>query len=90
MEEFLAWEPGDGRAWQLVDGEAHAMSLANRTHGTLQSVLSRLIGNHFGAHGSYCAVVTAPGVVPYVNASHNMRISDLAVTCSPSRLKRRR
>ena len=83
VAEFLAWEPGDGRAWQLVDGEPQAMSPANRSHGTLQSELSRLIGNHLRAQGSPCTVVTTPGVVPHVNAGMNMRIPDLAVTCAP-------
>ncbi len=81
VAEFLAWEPGDGRPWQLVDGEPQAMSPANLTYGTLQSTLSRLIGNHFESSGSPCTVVTTPGVVPHVNAGINMRIPDLAVTC---------
>ena len=84
VEEFLAWEPGDGRAWQLVDGEPQAMSPANRTHGTLQGELARLIGNHLRAENSPCTLVVTPGVVPRVNAGYNMRIPDLAVTCSPS------
>ncbi len=83
VDEFLAWEPGDGRAWQLVDGEPQAMSPANFTHGTLQSALSKLIGNHLDVSGSACVVVTAPGVVPHVNAGINMRVPDLAVTCTP-------
>ena len=80
--EFLAWQPGDGRAWQLVDGEPQAMAPASRTHGTLQAELARLIGNHLVEQGSPCTVVTEPGVVPHVQASHNVRIPDLAVTCS--------
>ena len=83
VDEFLAWEPGDGRAWQLVDGEPQAMAPASITHGTVQSELGRLIGNRLAAQGSPCTVVTTPGVVPHVNAGHNMRIPDLAVTCSP-------
>jgi Uma2 family endonuclease len=46
VAEFLAW-PGDGtgRTFQLVDGEPRAMSPGSATHGTIQSKLSRLIGN---------------------------------------------
>jgi Uma2 family endonuclease len=33
IAEFLAWNPGDGRRWQLVDGEPHAMAPANTAHG---------------------------------------------------------
>ena len=82
VDEFLAWQPGDGRAWQLVDGEPQAMAPANRTHGTLQGELARLIGNHLREQDSPCTVVITPGVVPHVQARHNMRIPDLAVTCS--------
>ena len=85
VAEFLAWEPGDGRAWQLVDGEPQAMSPASIEHGILQSTLSRLVGNHLESVGSQCIVVVTPGVVPHVNAGINMRIPDLAVTCSPIR-----
>lgn len=82
VDEFLAWNPGDGQAWQLVDGEPQAMAPASRTHGALQNELGRLIGNHLAAQGGPCSVVTTPGVVPHVQASHNMRIPDLVVTCS--------
>ena len=82
VEEFIAWEPGDGRAWQLVDGEPQAMSPASRTHGTIQGQLSALIVTHLRAQSSPCALIVAPGVVPHVNAGHNMRVPDLAVTCS--------
>lgn len=82
VDEFLAWNPGDGQQWQLVDGEPQAMAPASRTHGALQNELGRLIGNHLAAQGGPCSVVTTPGVVPHVQASHNMRIPDLVVTCS--------
>lgn len=82
-QEFLAWNPDDGQAWQLVDGEPQAMSPANRTHGTLQSEMARVIGNHLLDLDSPCSVVTEPGIVPHVQSSHNVRIPDLAVTCAP-------
>ena len=87
VDEFLAWEPGDGRAWQLVDGEPQAMSPASVPHGILQTTLGALLFNHFNAQGSPCVAVTAPGVTPHVQASHNMRVPDLAVTCSPADLE---
>lgn len=82
VEEFLDWEPGDGRAWQLVDGEPQAMSPAKRTHGALQSELSGLIRDHLLKQGGPCSVVIAPGVIPHVQASYNMRVPDFAVTCT--------
>jgi Uma2 family endonuclease len=84
VAEFLAWNPGDGRRWQLVDGEPHAMAPANTAHGRLQAELARVIGNHFIASSMPCEVFTNSGVVPATMSAHNMRISDLAVSCSPS------
>ena len=82
VHDFLSWVPSDGRMWQLVDGEPQAMARPNRTHGTLQGELGRLIGNHLQEKASPCTLVVTPGVVPYVQAAHNMRVPDLAVTCS--------
>jgi len=82
VDEFLDWEPGDGQAWQLVDGEPQAMSPAKRTHGALQSELGGLIRNHLLRQGGPYTVVTTPGVIPHVQASTNMRVPDLAVTCT--------
>ncbi len=82
VDEFLDWDPGDGQAWQLVNGEPQAMALAKRTHGALQGELSRLVQNHLLAQGSPCSGVIAPGVVPHVQASTNMRVPDFAVTCT--------
>lgn len=81
VEDFLDWEPGDGQAWQLVDGEPQAMSPAKRTHGALQGELGGLIRNHLAEQGGPCSMVIAPGVIPHVQASHNVRVPDLAVTC---------
>jgi Uma2 family endonuclease len=39
VAEFLTWDPGDGQAWQLVDGEPQAMAPANHTHGAIQNEL---------------------------------------------------
>ena len=82
VQDFLSWNPGDGRAWQLVDGEPQAMAPANRTHGTLQGEVGSLIRNHLLDSASQCTLVVTPGIVPHVQSSHNMRVPDLAVTCS--------
>ena len=82
VDQFLNWDPGGGGRWQLLDGEPRAMAPANRTHGALQGELSRLIGNHLRARASPCSVVVTPGVVPRILAAHNVRVPDLAVTCS--------
>lgn len=80
--EFLAWSGPPGQKFQLVDGEPHAMSPANRTHGSLQSELAWVLTSHFRATGRPCVAVTEPGIVPRALAANNVRIPDLAVTCS--------
>ncbi|SMF72358.1 Endonuclease, Uma2 family (restriction endonuclease fold) [Azospirillum oryzae] len=84
VAEFLDWN-GDGTdtRYELVNGEPRAMAPASITHGILQSTVARLIGNHLADRAPGCHVVTAPGVQPRVRSSHNMRIPDLGVTCTP-------
>lgn len=83
LDEFLVWEPGDGLRWQLVDGEPQAMAPCNRTHGALQGELGALIVGHLRDQGGSCVLVMNPGIIPRVQARHNFRIPDLAVTCTP-------
>lgn len=82
VEEFLAWSPGDGRMWQLVDGVPTAMAPASRRHNQVQGELGRLIGNHLLEQGSPCSVVPTPGVITPVRHDRNLRIPDLAVSCA--------
>jgi len=82
VDEFLAWTPSDHQYWQLVDGQPQVMAPSNRTHGAIQAELSRLIGNHLIERGSPCSVIGRPGVIPRVQSDSNLRIADLAVTCS--------
>lgn len=82
VEDFLAWNPQDGNLWQLVDGQPQAMAPASRTHGTIQGELGSLLRNHLAERSSPCSVVITPGVIPRVNAERNVRVPDLAVTCS--------
>ena len=83
MAEFLAWEPGDGRKWELVDGEPRAMAPAQAIHSLLQAELARLIGNHLLEQGGPCRAATEAAIVPRVQANHNLRVPDLVVTCTP-------
>jgi Uma2 family endonuclease len=82
VAEFLAWNPPSAQLWQLVDGEPQAMVPASRTHGAIQAELCSLIRNHLEERSSPCSVVTTPGVIPRVQSETNVRIPDLAVTCS--------
>ncbi len=88
VAEFLDW-PGDGTPdrHQLVDGEIRAMAPASITHGIIQANIARIVGNHLA--GTRCHVVTAPGVIPRVRSSANMRVPDLAVNCLPDQAGQR-
>ena len=82
VDEFLRWDSGDECTYELVDGEPRAMAPASTIHGFLQKELGRLIGNHLRDKASGCEVVANPGIVPRLLSEHNVRIPDLAVTCS--------
>jgi len=45
--------------------------------------LAALLRNHLLAQGGPCRSATEPGIVPRVQADHNVRVPDLAVTCTP-------
>ena len=83
--EFLAWSQVTAGRWELVDGEPQAMAPASLRHGAIQSELGRLLGNHLEKAASSCVVFTDPGIVPRLRSDANMRIPDLAVTCSSDR-----
>jgi Uma2 family endonuclease len=82
VRDFLAWEPGDGLRYELVDGEPRAMAPAGTIHGFLQGRLAALLNAHLDRDKRRCSVVVAPGVVPHVLSAHNVRVPDLGVTCS--------
>ena len=71
-----------GERQELVDGVVVDMAPASPRHGAIQAQAARLLGNHLDAHPG-CRVVIEPGVQPRANASHNVRVPDLAVTCLP-------
>src|ERR1700710_3156340 len=82
VDEFLAWCPEDNLVGQLVDGEPQAMAPANRSHGAIQNELGRLIGNHLAERSSPCSVIITPGVIPRALSKTNIRVPDLAVSCT--------
>lgn len=83
VRDFLAWESGDGLRYELVDGEPRAMAPASTIHGFLQNELGSLMRNHLRERGVGCEVLANPGVIPHLLSAHNVRVPDLAVTCSP-------
>jgi Uma2 family endonuclease len=83
VNEFLDWNPQDGDRWELVDGTPRAMAPAAPRHGAIQSEAARLIGNHLAAVRPACRVIVEPGIRPKVRGNHNVRVPDLAVSCTP-------
>ena len=82
VAEFLAWDPPDGRMWQLVDGTPVAMPPASWRHNALLGEIHGVIRSHLIDQGSPCSSVPTPGIVTPKHADRNMRIPDLAVTCA--------
>ena len=82
VAEFFAWTPPFAYLWQLVDGEPQQMAMANLTHGSLQGEIGAAIRDRLAQRASPCSVITAPGIVPHVVAETNIRVPDLAVTCT--------
>jgi hypothetical protein len=62
------------------------MTPGNDTHGSLQAETGALPRNHLLERRSTCRVVTEPGIVPTVRASHNYYVPDLGVACEPPTL----
>jgi Uma2 family endonuclease len=79
LEEFLAFDDGTDRRYELFDGEIVAMAPPARAHGTLVSRLDRAIGN---ALRPPCEIITEAGIVPPERADSYYQ-ADLAVTCTP-------
>ena len=78
---YLTECSGSSLKRQLVDGEPQATTPTNRTHGSLQGELTRLLGNHLLAQSSPCTVVVEPGVALRLQVGRVMRVPDLAVSC---------
>ena len=59
VDEFMAWNPGDGGRWQSVDAVPHAMSPTDVSHGTLLAQLAFHRTLHIRQRGLACSGVLA-------------------------------
>jgi Uma2 family endonuclease len=80
LEEFLAFDDGTDRRFELHDGERVAMAPGSRAHVILCGRLARIIGNGLR---SGCDVATEAGIVALDGQSWYK--ADLAVTCGQGR-----
>jgi len=90
--DYCTWP--DEERWELIEGEAYAMSPAPaRVHQEVVVELVRQIGNHL--QGDHCRVYVAPFDIrlPYRDeadaAVETVVQPDIAVICDPSKLDER-
>ena len=79
LEEFLAWDDGTDRRYELVEGHVVAMAPPGEAHGTIVANLTGELRNRLKPP---CRVVGEAGVVP-ADRNDTYYQADLLVTCSP-------
>jgi Uma2 family endonuclease len=85
LAEFLDWDDGSDRRYELVGGIAVMMAPASEAHGELALALGAEIRSRLRPP---CRVISAAGItVP--DRSDTYYVADLAVTCSPREPGRR-
>lgn len=81
VEEFLRWESGDDRRFELVDGRILAMAPPAEVHGAIVVELSGRIREALVGKAP-CRVIGEAGMrIP--QRGHDFYVADLAVTCAP-------
>ena len=78
VDEFLAWDDGTDRRYELVDGQVVAMAPPSETHGTIVANLTVRSGSQLRAP---CRVVGEAGVTA-AERSDTYYQADLLVTCA--------
>jgi len=88
--DYLGWP--EGERWELIDGEAYAMSPApTNFHQLIVGELFRVVANHF--RGKPCRPFVAPFDVRLPNAGrahHEVNTvvqPDISLVCDPDKLK---
>lgn len=83
VAEFLAWDSGDDRSYELVSGFPVAMAPPSRAHRLIASVLFRKVAQALDGRPTY--VVEAEAGITSSRSEGNWFQADLAVTCQPHR-----
>jgi Uma2 family endonuclease len=85
LAEFLEWDDGSDRRYELVDGFTVMMAPATEAHGELAARLTMQIGSRLQPP---CRVISEAGIaIP--DRGDSYYIADLAVTCAPREAGRR-
>jgi Uma2 family endonuclease len=85
LAEFLEWDDGTDRRYELLDGVAVTMAPSLEAHGELAAALTMEIG---GRVKPPCRVISEAGVL-IPDRADTYYIADLAVTCAPREPGRR-
>jgi Uma2 family endonuclease len=85
LAEFLEWDDGTDRRYELLDGIPVMMAPSLEAHGELVAALTIEIGNRVKPP---CRVISEAGIV-ISDRADTYYIADLAVTCAPREPGRR-
>jgi Uma2 family endonuclease len=85
LAEFLEWDDGTDRRYELLDGLPMMMAPSLQAHGELAAALTMEIG---GRVKPPCRVISEAGVL-IPDRRDTYYIADLAVTCAPREPGRR-
>lgn len=81
LEEFLDWDSGDDRRYELVDGVPVAMAAPSPAHQIIAVNLGRRLAEALDARPPCSARADAP--IAVVDRDDTCHVADLAVTCRP-------
>lgn len=85
LAEFLDWDDGTDRRYELVDGFTVMMAPATEVHGELALALGAEIRSRLKPP---CRVISEAGIA-ILDRADSFYIADLAVTCAPRETGRR-
>jgi Uma2 family endonuclease len=81
IAEFLEWDAGDDRHYELIDGVPTAMAPAVPVHGRISANLARRIDEALDDRASCSVIVTAGILSP--DEANTWYEADVAVSCRP-------
>jgi Uma2 family endonuclease len=80
VDEFLRWDSGDDRRYQLIRGAIVMMAPPARRHGVLAARLAQALGAWLKPP---CEVQSQAGIL-LEGRAHDFYVADLAVSCAPT------
>ena len=81
VDEFLDWDSGDDRRYELIDGVPFAMAAPARAHQILAASFARRLGEALDERPPCTVGVEA--AIAVVGRDDTCHVADLAVTCKP-------